>query len=52
MAGEEDRDFENFLKSHDPWLLKYKHQFGKYDVQCLNTLKYVRPQEVDAIELQ
>ena len=40
MAGEEDRDFVNFLKSLDPGLLKYKNQFEKYDVQSLTTLKY------------
>ena len=51
MAGEEDRDFVNFLKSLDPGLLKYKNQFEKYDVQSLTTLKYLRPREVDAMEL-
>ena len=52
MAGTgEDRDFVNFLKSLDPGLLKYKNQFEKYDVQSLTTLKYLRPREVDAMEL-
>ena len=51
MAGTGEEDFVNFLKSLDPGLLKYKNQFEKYDVQSLTTLKYLRPREVDAMDI-
>jgi len=57
MAGSKDGGLDSalcldtFLREINPGLTKYKQEFIKYDVCSLKKLKYLRPREVDLMNI-